>query len=242
MIQLTQLTKKYGNQSAVDNLTLEIKPGELFAFLGPNGAGKTTTIKMMTGILKPTSGTVEIAGLDIQRQAREAKMKIGYVPDTPYLYDRLTAREFMEFVGGLYHLDSDIIRSRSYDLFTLFDMNGWVDRKCEQYSHGMRQKLVFAAAMIHFPTVLIVDEPMVGLDPHSAKLVKDLLRDYVAKGNTVFISTHILSIAEELCDRVGIINRGKLIAVGSIDQLKSSANKQDDNLESLFLTLTGQPE
>jgi ABC-2 type transport system ATP-binding protein len=242
MIQLTQLTKKYGNQSAVDNLTLEIKPGELFAFLGPNGAGKTTTIKMMTGILRPTSGTVEIAGLDIQQKAREAKMKIGYVPDTPYLYDRLTAREFMEFVGGLYHLDSDIIRRRSYDLFTLFDMNGWVDRKCEQYSHGMRQKLVFAAAMIHFPTVLIVDEPMVGLDPHSAKLVKDLLRDYVAKGNTVFVSTHILSIAEELCDRVGIINRGKLIAVGSIDQLKSSANIQDANLESLFLTLTGQPE
>jgi ABC-2 type transport system ATP-binding protein len=242
MIQLTQLTKKYGNQSAVDNLSLEIKPGELFAFLGPNGAGKTTTIKMMTGILKPTSGTVKIAGFDIQQNAREAKMKIGYVPDTPYLYDRLTAREFMDFIGGLYHLDSDIIRRRSHDLFTLFDMSGWVDRKCEQYSHGMRQKLVFAAAMIHFPTVLIVDEPMVGLDPHSAKLVKDLLRDYVAKGNTVFVSTHILSIAEELCDRVGIINRGKLIAVGSIDQLKSSANNQDANLESLFLTLTGQPE
>jgi ABC-2 type transport system ATP-binding protein len=242
MIQLTQLTKKYGNQSAVDNLSLEIKPGELFAFLGPNGAGKTTTIKMMTGILKPTSGTVKIAGIDIQQNAREAKMKIGYVPDTPYLYDRLTAREFMDFVGGLYRLDSDIIRRRSYDLFTLFDMNGWVDRKCEQYSHGMRQKLVFAAAMIHFPTVLIVDEPMVGLDPHSAKLVKDLLKDYVAKGNTVFVSTHILSIAEELCDRVAIINKGKLIAEGSIDQLKSTANKQDANLESLFLTLTGQPE
>jgi ABC-2 type transport system ATP-binding protein len=182
MIKCTQLTKKYGNYSAVDNLNLEIKPGELFAFLGPNGAGKTTTIKMMTGILKPTSGKVEIAGIDIQEKAGEAKMKIGYVPDTPYLYERLTAREFMEFIGGLYRLDPDIIRRRSYELFTLFDMNGWVDRKCEQYSHGMRQKLVFAAAMIHFPTVLIVDEPMVGLDPHSAKLVKDLLKDYVAKG------------------------------------------------------------
>ncbi|NLI14685.1 MAG: ABC transporter ATP-binding protein [candidate division Zixibacteria bacterium] len=242
MIKCTQLTKKYGNYSAVDNLNLEIKPGELFAFLGPNGAGKTTTIKMMTGILKPTSGKVEIAGIDIQEKAGEAKMKIGYVPDTPYLYERLTAREFMEFIGGLYRLDPDIIRRRSYELFTLFDMNGWVDRKCEQYSHGMRQKLVFAAAMIHFPTVLIVDEPMVGLDPHSAKLVKDLLKDYVAKGNTVFVSTHILSIAEELCDRVGIINKGRLIAVGSIGELKSAANKHDANLESLFLSLTGQPE
>ncbi len=219
-------------------MSLDVEGGELFGFLGPNGAGKTTTIKMMAGILKPTSGKVEIAGFDVQRQPERAKMKIGYVPDDPYLYDRLTAREYLEFVGGLYRLDKKTVGIRSAELFEIFDMDGWVDRKCEEYSHGMRQKVVFCAAFLHDPTVLIVDEPVVGLDPRSTKMVKDFLKQYAAKGVAVFISTHVLSIAEELCDRVGIINKGKLIGVGSIAQLRDRATQRDANLESLFLELT----
>ncbi|OQX92595.1 MAG: ABC transporter [candidate division Zixibacteria bacterium 4484_95] len=238
MIKLTRLTKSFGSQIAVDDLSLDVEGGELFGFLGPNGAGKTTTIKMMAGILKPTSGKVEIAGFDVQRQPERAKMKIGYVPDDPYLYDRLTAREYLEFVGGLYRLDKKTVGIRSAELFEIFDMNGWVDRKCEEYSHGMRQKVVFCAAFLHDPTVLIVDEPVVGLDPRSTKMVKDFLKQYAAKGVAVFISTHVLSIAEELCDRVGIINKGKLIGVGSIAQLRDRATQRDANLESLFLELT----
>ena len=238
MIKLTRLTKSFGSQIAVDDLSLDVEGGELFGFLGPNGAGKTTTIKMMAGILKPTSGKVEIAGFDVQRQPERAKMKIGYVPDDPYLYDRLTAREYLEFVGGLYRLDKKTVGIRSAELFEIFDMNGWVDRKCEEYSHGMRQKVVFCAAFLHDPTVLIVDEPVVGLDPRSTKMVKDFLKQYAAKGVAVFISTHVLSIAEELCDKVGIINKGKLIGVGSIAQLRDRATQRDANLESLFLELT----
>ncbi len=238
MIKLTRLTKSFGSQIAVDDLSLDVEGGELFGFLGPNGAGKTTTIKMMAGILKPTSGKVEIAGFDVQRQPERAKMKIGYVPDDPYLYDRLTAREYLEFVGGLYRLDKKTVGIRSAELFEIFDMDGWVDRKCEEYSHGMRQKVVFCAAFLHDPTVLIVDEPVVGLDPRSTKMVKDFLKQYAAKGVAVFISTHVLSIAEELCDRVGIINKGKLIGVGSIAQLRDRATQRDANLESLFLELT----
>jgi ABC-2 type transport system ATP-binding protein len=240
MIKLTNLSKRFGNQLAIDDLNLEITPGELFGFLGPNGAGKTTTIKMIAGILKPTSGIVEISGIDIQQKPPEAKMKIGYVPDTPYLYDRLTAKEFLEFIGGLYRLDNDIIRKRSVELFELFDMDGWANLKCEQYSHGMRQKVVFCAALLHQPEVLVVDEPMVGLDPQSAKLVKDLLKDYAAKGNTVFVSTHMLAVAEELCDRIGIINNSRLVATGSLHQLKAQADSTDGNLETLFLKLTEQ--
>jgi ABC-2 type transport system ATP-binding protein len=239
MIKLTKLTKRFGRQLAVDDLNLEIEAGELFGFLGPNGAGKTTTIKMITGVLRPTSGKVEIAGFDVQLQPERAKMKVGYVPDNPYLYDRLTAREYIEFVGGLYCLDKKTISLRSAELFEIFEMNGWVDRKCEEYSHGMRQKVVFCAAFLHNPTVLVVDEPVVGLDPQSTRMVKDLLKQYAAKGATVFISTHVLSVAEELCDRIGIINKGRLIGVGSIGQLKARAAQRDANLESLFLELTG---
>lgn len=239
MIKLISLTKRFGQQLAVDDLNLVIEAGELFGFLGPNGAGKTTTIKMMAGVLKPTSGKVEIDGFDVQLQPERAKMKVGYVPDDPYLYDRLTAREYIEFVGGLYCLDKKTISLRSAELFEVFEMDGWVDRKCEEYSHGMRQKVVFCAAFLHNPTVLVVDEPVVGLDPQSTKTVKDLLKRYAAKGATVFISTHVLSVAEELCDRIGIIKEGKLIGVGSIAQLKDRAAQRDANLESIFLELTG---
>lgn len=238
MINFNNLTKRFGQHIAVENLNMRIRAGELFGFLGPNGAGKTTTIKMMTGILKPTSGKIEIAGFDVQRQPQIAKMKVGYVPDEPYLYDRLTAREYLEFVAGLYRLDRKTLDIRSAELFETFGMDGWLDRKCEEYSHGMRQKVVFCAALLHNPAVLVVDEPIVGLDPQSTRLVKDLLKRYAAAGKTVFISTHVLSVAEELCDRIGIIDHGKLIGLGSIAELKAKAAQDDINLETLFLSLT----
>lgn len=238
MLKFIEISKIFGRQVAVDNLSLEIGRGELFGFLGPNGAGKTTTIKMAAGILKPSSGRIEIDGIDIQKQPEKAKMLIGYVPDTPYIYDRLTAREYLEFIGGLYGISKAQIEVRATELFELFGMNGWVDRRCEQYSHGMRQKVVFAAAMLHRPPVLVVDEPMVGLDPQSARTVKDLLKNYAAAGNAVFVSTHILSVAEELCDKIGIINGGKLIASGKIAELRTIVDLSDGDLESLFLKLT----
>lgn len=238
MIKITDLTKRFGSETAVDNLNLEISRGELFGFLGPNGAGKTTTIKIMTGILRPTAGHVAISDIDVQLQPEKAKMLIGYIPDDPYLYGRLTAREFLQFVGGLYRMDHGRIEAKSEELFELFSMNGWADRKCEEFSHGMRQKLVFSAAFLHDPAVLVVDEPLVGLDPQSARIVKDLLKQYAARGSTVFISTHILSIAEELCNRIGIINKGKLIGLGTLEQLKTRALRTDVDLETLFLEMT----
>jgi ABC-2 type transport system ATP-binding protein len=238
MIKISNLTKKYGEHIAVDNLTLDIKPGELFGFLGPNGAGKTTTIKMMTGILKPTDGKIEINGVNIEKNPEKAKGLVGYIPDDPYLYDRLTAREYLRFVGGLYGMPSPLIEERSKELFDIFGMNSWVDKRCEEFSHGMRQKVVFCSAFLHRPRVLVVDEPMVGLDPQSSRLVKDMMKQYAIDGNTVFVSTHVLSVAEELCDRIGIINRSKLIEVGTFSELKAKATGEDTNLETLFLKLT----
>jgi ABC-2 type transport system ATP-binding protein len=237
MINITNLSKKYGNYAAVNDLNLQINDGELFGFLGPNGAGKTTTIKMITGILRPTAGEIEIDAINIQKQPEQAKRLIGYIPDDPYLYDRLTAREHLRFVGGLYNMSETEIEDRSQVLFDKFDMNGWVDKRCEEFSHGMRQKVVFSAAFLHQPKVMVVDEPMVGLDPQSTRLVKNMMKDYALKGNTVFISTHVLSIAEELCDRIGIINKGRLIEVGTLAELKAKAAKSDVNLETLFLEL-----
>jgi ABC-2 type transport system ATP-binding protein len=239
MIELLNVSKAFGEKKAVDDLTLGVKSGEFFAFLGPNGAGKTTTIKMIAGLLRPEEGTVKICGHDISLEAEAAKMKTGYIPDAPYIYEKLTAREYLEFTGGLYRMPQDRIVKRIDWLFDLFGMNGWADTRCEEYSHGMRQKVVFCSALIHEPSVLVVDEPMVGLDPQSARLVKDLLKMYSSKGTTVFVSTHTLSVAEELCDRIGIINRGKLIALGTLEELKSRAEAEGENLESLFLRLTG---
>jgi len=239
MIKISNLTKRYGDHIAVNDLNLEINSGELFGFLGPNGAGKTTTIRMLTGILRPTEGKVEVDGLDVQKQPDQAKRIMGYIPDDPYLYDRLTAREHLQFIGGLYGMTEAEVAKRSEELFATFSMDGWVDKRCEEYSHGMRQKLVFSSAFLHQPKILIVDEPMVGLDPQSSRLVKDLMKMYAQKGNTVFISTHVLSVAEELCDRIGIIHRGRLIEVGTLNQLKSRAANANGNLESLFLDLTG---
>jgi len=239
MIEVNSVSKTYGTKKAVDDITLEIKSGEFFGFLGPNGAGKTTTIKMMTGLLRPDTGAVRICGIDTVVDPEAAKMKTGYIPDSPYIYEKLTAREYLEFTGGLYRMPSGKIQSRIEWLFDLFGMNGWADTRCEEYSHGMRQKVIFCSAFLHEPEVLIVDEPMVGLDPQSVRLVKDLLKSFSQKGTTVFVSTHTLSVAEELCDRIGIVNKGKLIEMGTISELKSRAASEGENLESLFLKLTG---
>lgn len=241
MIQATNLTKKYDNLIAVDNLNLQVH-NELFVFLGPNGAGKTTTIKMMTGLLKPTSGTIKIEGYDLQEQSVEAKHVFGLVPDTPVLYDKLSLKEFLEFIGNLYEVDRDAFKRRFDQLMDLFDLNDRVNDLIQSFSHGMKQKCILAAALIHDPKVLFLDEPTVGLDPKSARNLKDLLKGLVAQGTTIFMSTHILEIAEAMCDRVAIINQGKIIALGTMDELRLHSKQKDQSLEEIFLELTGGSE
>ncbi len=241
MIQATNLTKMYDNLIAVDNLNLQVH-NELFVFLGPNGAGKTTTIKMMTGLLKPTSGTIKIEGYDLQEQSVEAKHVFGLVPDTPVLYDKLSLKEFLEFIGNLYEVDRDAFKRRFDQLMDLFDLNDRVNDLIQSFSHGMKQKCILAAALIHDPKVLFLDEPTVGLDPKSARNLKDLLKGLVAQGTTIFMSTHILEIAEAMCDRVAIINQGKIIALGTMDELRLHSKQKDQSLEEIFLELTGGSE
>ena len=241
MIQAINLTKKYDNLIAVDNLNLQVH-NELFVFLGPNAAGKTTTIKMMTGLLKPTSGTINIEGYDLVQQPVEAKRMFGLVPDTPALYDKLSLREFLEFIGNLYEVDQETFKRRFAQLIDLFDLNDRANDLIQNFSHGMKQKSILAAALIHDPKVLFLDEPTVGLDPKSARNLKDLLRGLVNKGTTVFMSTHILEIAEAMCDRVAIINQGKIIALGTMDELRLHSKQKDQTLEEIFLELTGGSE
>jgi len=241
LIQSTNLTKKYDNLIAVDNLNLTVH-NELFVFLGPNGAGKTTTIKMMTGLLKPTSGTITIEGYDLLQQPVEAKQMFGLVPDTPVLYDKLSLREFLQFIGNLYEVDRDVFKRRFDQLIDLFDLDDRPNDLIQNFSHGMKQKCILAAALIHDPKVLFLDEPTVGLDPKSARNLKDLLRGLVNKGTTVFMSTHILEIAESMCDRVAIINQGKIVALGTMDELRLHSKQKDQSLEGIFLELTGGSE
>ena len=242
MLDLKGLTKRYNGSPAVDDLSLRVESGELFGFLGPNGAGKTTTIKMICGLLRPTSGSAEIGGCDILSRPVEAKAMIGLVPDTPVLYKKLTGREFVRFVGELYSVDGKTIDKRMGDLLRLLDMKRSADDLIETYSHGMRQKTSIMAALVHDPGLVVLDEPTVGLDPRSARVVKDVLRALCKMGKTVFMSTHILEIAERVCDRVGIINRGRLVAVGSIEELKAKSQAGLVSLEDIFLELTGGPE
>jgi len=241
LIQATNLTKKYDRLIAVDSLNLQVN-NELFVFLGPNGAGKTTTIKMMTGLLKPTSGTITIEGYDLLQQPVEAKQMFGLVPDTPVLYDKLSLREFLEFIGNLYEVDRDPFKRRFDQLIDLFDLDDRVNDLIQTFSHGMKQKCILAAALIHDPRVLFLDEPTVGLDPKSARNLKDLLRGLVNKGTTVFMSTHILEIAEAMCDRVAIINQGKIAALGTMEELRQHSKQKDQSLEEIFLELTGGSE
>jgi ABC-2 type transport system ATP-binding protein len=237
MIEIRNLTKMFGAVKAVDNLNLTIEEGEFFCFLGPNGAGKTTTIKILTGLLRPTSGTAFIAGYDITTNTVEAKRVIGYIPDHPYVYEKLSGREFMRFVAGMYNLDGASLGRRIEELMDLFGVLEYADQLTEDYSHGMRQKLIFSATFLHSPRVVIVDEPWVGLDPKSMRLVKDYLKSKTREGIAIFMSTHTLSIAEEVADRIGIIHKGKLIALGTPNEIKSN---KSGNLEDVFLELTAE--
>lgn len=239
MIDLKNVSKTYGNKTAVHHLDLSIAPGEMFAFLGPNGAGKTTTIKMMCGLLFPTTGTVTIGGYDLQRDGDRARQLISYVPDQPYLYEKLTGREFLQFIADMYRMPHDLGRQRIEGMIDLFTLHDFVDELTERYSHGMKQRTVFAAALLHEPKVLIVDEPTVGLDPRSVRLLKDLLREEARKGATVFLSTHSLDIAQELADRIGIVEHGRLISCGSLEELRQQASL-DGTLEEVFLKLTAE--
>lgn len=242
LIEARDLTKRYGDKVAVDNVSFNVYGGEVFGFLGPNGAGKTTTLKMIVGLLQPTSGTVHVAGYDIQTQSRLAKASCGYVPDTPNLYAKLTGRELLRFVGDLYDIDRKQATRRADELLRMFDLMNAANDTVDSYSHGMQQKASLAAALMHDPRVLILDEPTVGLDPKSARLIKDILRQLATRGAAVMLSTHILEIAERMCDRIGIINKGQLIAVGTMDELRMLDKTGQTSLEDIFLSLTGGTE
>ena len=237
MIELKHVTKSYGRKVAVQDLCLTVPPGEVFAFLGPNGAGKTTTIKMTVGLLQPSQGQVRICGFDVVRQGREVNLRTGYVPDQPYLYEKLSGREFLHFISEIYGLNASEAEANIERQITAFDLTSFVDQLAESYSHGMKQRLVFASALVPCPQVLIVDEPMVGLDPRSMRLVKDLLRAQAADGATVFMSTHTLAVAEEIADRIGVIAQGRLLFLGTVRELRKQLSS-DESLEQLFLTLT----
>jgi len=241
-IRADGLTKRFGRLEAVRDLSLEVGAGEVFGFLGPNGAGKTTTIRMLTGLVRPTSGTALIVGYDVAREPLQVKRRVGLLAETPYLYAKLSGREFLAFMGGLYEVPSPLARQRADRLLSLFELAEKADDLVETYSHGMRQKLALAGAMLHEPPVLFLDEPTSGLDPRSARLVKDLLMALVGRGHTVFLSTHVLEIAEQLCHRVGIIDHGQVIATGTLDELRSQANREGDSLEDIFLQMTGGSE
>jgi ABC-2 type transport system ATP-binding protein len=240
-IETINLLKSFGEKIAVEDINFSVYAGEIFGFLGPNGAGKTTTIKMIVGLLQPTSGQVIVNGFDVQKQPLNAKASSGYVPDTPNLYPKLTGRELLRFVGDLYGLEKSNTERRMEELLRLFDLTQAADDTIDSYSHGMQQKTALAAALVHDPKVLVLDEPTVGLDPKSARLIKDILRQLADRGAAIFLSTHILEIAERMCDRIGIINQGKLIAVGTMQELRN-LGKGEASLEDIFLNLTGGTE
>jgi ABC-2 type transport system ATP-binding protein len=237
MIELDHLVKKFGDLTAVDDVCLTLRQGEFFALLGPNAAGKTTAIKLLTGLIKPTSGAARICGFDIQTQPLEARRRLAYVPDFPFLYDKLTAWEFFRFTGELFRLDAARIEKNSRELVARFHLQEFVDRPLEGLSHGTRQRVAIVSALLHDPEVFVIDEPMVGLDPQHARVVKDVLKERSLAGMTVLVSTHQLSIAEEMCDRIGIINDGKLIAVGTREELHRQSGGTGA-LEEIFLSLT----
>jgi ABC-2 type transport system ATP-binding protein len=238
MIELKGITKKFGDFRAVDDLNLTVEKGEIFGFLGPNGAGKTTTIKMIAGVLLPSAGTIAIGGIDMLAQPEAAKRKIGFIPDRPYLYEKLTGMEFLKFTADLYDVPHDIYRERAKKNLEMFSLADWADELIESYSHGMKQRLIMSAALLHDPEIIIVDEPMVGLDPAAIIMVKELFRRLADKGVSVFMSTHTLTVAEDTCDRIGIIHRGRLIASGTTADLQQEANVADVDLETVFLNLT----
>ncbi|MEO8479249.1 MAG: ABC transporter ATP-binding protein [Gemmatimonadota bacterium] len=240
MIRLQKVSKTYGKFEAVRSLDLEIGRGELFGFLGPNGAGKTTTLRMIAGILAPTSGRIEIGGINLLKDPIGAKSKLGYIPDRPFVYDKLTGAEFLRFTAALFGQDGPEIEHRIDELLELFELTRWKDELTESYSHGMRQKLIISSAFVHRPEVIVVDEPTVGLDPKSARLLRTLFRAFVAKGGTILMSTHSLDIVEGFCDRIGIIAQGEMAAIGTLEELRHQAASDGARLEDLFLRLTGE--
>ena len=240
MIEMKNLTKRYGRTLAVDRLSLSVAKGEIFGFIGPNGAGKTTTIRMLAGVLIPTEGEVVIGGVSMAREPVAAKRAIGFIPDRPFLYEKLTGMEFLRFSADLYGVGDGLFREKAEKLLIRFSLYDWADELIEAYSHGMRQRLVIASAMLHDPRVIIVDEPMVGLDPAGIRLVKDILKELARQGTAVFMSTHTLTIAEDLCDRIGVIHRGRLIALGTTGDLRGTASLEGGDLEEVFLRLTGE--
>lgn len=242
MLRVEGLRKRYGRFDAVRGLDFELRPGEVFGFLGPNGAGKTTTMRMITGLIEPSEGRITIDGHDLARAPEAAKAITGFIPDRPYVYEKLTAFEFLDFVGGLHGMRWAEIAARGAELLETFALGEWADSLIESFSHGMKQRLVFCAALLPRPKLLVVDEPMVGLDPRGAKLVKHLFRDLCRDGElTVFLSTHTLEVAEEVCDRIAILRRGEIVAMGTMQELRARAEREDSDLESIFLQLT-EPE
>ena len=241
MIRLEGLTKRYGNFVAVDNIDLHVSKGEVFGFLGPNGAGKTTTLRIIAGIMRPTKGIITLGGDDVVNNPMAAKRRLGFIPDRPFVYEKLTGAEFLRFVAGLYQQDGEIVERRIDELLDVFELTPWKNELVESYSHGMRQKLIISSALIHRPEVIVVDEPMVGLDPKAARLLKDIFRQFVDRGGTVLMSTHTLEVAEAMCDRIAIIQQGKIVAHGTMEELRKQTAAGDASLEDLFLKLTGGP-
>jgi ABC-2 type transport system ATP-binding protein len=238
MIRLINLSKNYGALAAVESLNLDIPDGQIFGFLGPNGAGKTTTIRMIMGILKPTSGQVFLGDHDMAQEPERAKAIAGFIPDRPFIYEKLSGCEFLQFIGKLHRMEAARLARRTSELLQDLELTPWKDELIESYSHGMKQRLVVCAALLHEPQILVVDEPMVGMDPKGARKLKDLFRALAARGTAIFMSTHSIGVAEEICHRIGIIQKGRLIACGSMDELYNQAQTKDGNLESVFLELT----
>jgi ABC-2 type transport system ATP-binding protein len=239
MIAVHDLVKKYGAFTAVDGVSLQVHPGEIHGFLGPNGAGKTTTIRMIAGLLKPTSGRILVNGHDLQTNPERAKASLGFIPDRPFLYEKLTAGEFLRFHGGLYGLDGAASGDRVREMLELFELGRWENELVESFSHGMKQRLVMCAAFLHRPEAVLVDEPMVGLDPRGARLIKDVFRKMSGRGVAILMSTHTLEVAQEMCDRISIILQGRIIANGTVPEVRAMSGDPDDQLTNVFLKLTG---
>jgi len=237
MIKLINLTKDFKTTLAVNRLNLEVAAGEIYGFIGPNGAGKTTTIRMMGGIIEPTDGKILIGGIDMSRDPVGAKKIIGFVPDRPFLYEKLTGMEFLKFIADLYRVDLRVFSRRAPELLEQFALRQWKDEIVEAYSHGMKQRLIIAAALLHDPRVMVIDEPMVGLDPEAVRMVRDILKGLARQNVTIFVSTHTLSLAEDLCDRIGVIHKGTLLAQGTVAELNLAAKTGEARLEEVFLTL-----
>jgi len=239
LISIKELSKSYnrGEIKAVENLNLEVKPGEIFGFLGPNGAGKTTTIKMMVGLLKPDQGSVSIGGFDIKNDPLEVKKRIGFVPDQPEVYEKLTGLEYLDFMADTYGVSREKRLERMEELLEKFQMENAVFDLIQSYSHGMRQKIILIGSLLHDPEVIIMDEPLTGLDPKSSHALKEMMREKCQEGKIMFFSTHVLEVAEKFCHRVGIINKGELIALGTLGELQNQA-KRKSSLENIFLELT----